>query len=533
MGTQFVLNLEIFVLGNLDPHTWSKRDCFAPVMSQLELRCMIAATVRLQRTPKSGDFQNAFCQSTLPPNEQYSIRPSHNCPLTPPRKYLRLIKTLYGLKGYPRHWFELASSVFKKIGLKTCPNAPCLFSGYVGSSKSRVYVGLCVDDFIYYGDTPQVEKTFRSLMTKSSLVTFEQDPTLLLGINMTKKQLPENQFSVHLSQQVIVQNFMTEHSLSLSSITKPTPYRAGYPVDKVKHKKNLPQKFLDETEKMLRSIVGSFNWIVMATRPDIATITNILARHLHTAVLGHVTAAKYVLRYLIGTIDLGIEFSPLPYPIADALFKFPLDTHKTTSLTYANWGPQDQCIPHPTENEQIELFKSRSLSSFFIWMGGPLHWMSKRQSITARSSAEAEIYAIDECVKALQHIRHIFEDLHLAHLLRSTFCIYNDNEASVKWTANMTSKGLRHIQMRENSTREQQLRGFCTVKHLPGGFCTVKHLPGDNNLSDMFTKEDKHVAHFIGIRDAAVKSSVLVHKITIHDNSNILYSLPSVYPTGI
>ena len=147
-----------------------------------------------------------------------------------------------------------------------------------------------------------------------------------------------------------------------------------------------------------------------------------------------------------------------------------------------------------------------------------MYWISKRQSITARSSAKAEIYAIDECVKALQHICHIFEDLHLAYLLPSTFCIYNDNEASVKWTENMTSKGLRHIKMRENSTQEQQLIGFCTVKHLPG----------DNNLSDVFTKEDTHISHFIGIRDAVVKSSTSVHRVNIHNDSNILYSLPSL-----
>ena len=104
----------IVVLGNLDPHTWSKRDCFAPVMSQLEFRCLIASAVCIQRPPKSGDFQNTFCQSTLPPNEQYIIRPPHNCLLTPPRTFLRLLKTLYGLKRSPRHWFDLACNIFKK-----------------------------------------------------------------------------------------------------------------------------------------------------------------------------------------------------------------------------------------------------------------------------------------------------------------------------------------------------------------------------------------------------------------------------------
>ena len=88
---------------------------------------------------------------------------------------------------------------------------------------------------------------------------------------------------------------MTEHNLSMSSITKPTPYRSGYPVDKVHRKKDPPQHVLDKAEQILRSIVGLFNWIAMATRPDIATITNILSHHLHTAVPGHVTAAKHIL----------------------------------------------------------------------------------------------------------------------------------------------------------------------------------------------------------------------------------------------
>ena len=85
-------------------------------------------------------------------------------------------------------------------------------------------------------------------MTKFSLVIFEQDPTLFLGIKMTKKQLPNNQFSVHLSQQVLIQNLMTEHNISLASITKSTPYRAEYPIDKVKHKKDLPRHVLDKAE---------------------------------------------------------------------------------------------------------------------------------------------------------------------------------------------------------------------------------------------------------------------------------------------
>ena len=93
---------------------------------------------------------------------------------------------------------------------------------------------------------------------------------------------------------------------------------------------------LDDAEQVFRSIVGSFNWLAMATRPDIATITHLLSHHWHATLPGHIAAAKHVLRYLIGSIDLGIEFSPLSSSKADAFVNFPLDKHKVTALTNAN-----------------------------------------------------------------------------------------------------------------------------------------------------------------------------------------------------
>jgi hypothetical protein len=61
-------------------------------------------------------------------------------------------------------------------------------------------------------------------------------------------------------------------------------------------------------------------------------------------------------------------------------------------MSDANWGPQDASqTKHETE---LPLFVSRSMSAFYVDLLGPLHWMSKRQTVTAGSSVEAEIHAI-------------------------------------------------------------------------------------------------------------------------------------------
>ena len=69
----------------------------------------------------------------------------------------------------------------------------------------------------------------------------------------------------------------------------------------------------------------------------------------------------------------------------------------------------------------------------------------------------------------------------------------------------MTTKGLRHIQIRENAVRESCINGFIEVKHISGKV----------NLSDMFTKEDKYVNHFIMIRDYVLEDQFPILPVTI------------------
>ena len=69
----------IVVLGNLDPHNWSNSDCFAPVISPLELKLLVAIATQMKVVPKTGDISQAFVQSFLPDDKKYVIKPPHGC----------------------------------------------------------------------------------------------------------------------------------------------------------------------------------------------------------------------------------------------------------------------------------------------------------------------------------------------------------------------------------------------------------------------------------------------------------------------
>ena len=86
----------------------------------------------------------------------------------------------------------------------------------------------------------------------------------------------------------------------------------------------------------------------------------------------------------------------------------------------------------------------------------------------------------------LQSIGYPIDDTNIATPL------YNDNEACVKWCHNLTTKGNRHIEHKENATREW----------VADGSIAVSHVSTKCNPSDIFTKEMRDSANFCRLRDS-------------------------------
>ena len=95
-------------------------------------------------------------------------------------------------------------------------------------------------------------------------------------------------------------------------------------------------------------------------------------------------------------------------------------------------------------------------------MGGPIAWKAIRQVKTSLSSCEAEIRATNEGVKLTMGVRHLAEALSdLGILLPDASLptdLYNDNHSCVIWANSTTTKGIRHMELREDSVREPRQR---------------------------------------------------------------------------
>jgi len=131
-------------------------------------------------------------------------------------------------------------------------------------------------------------------------------------------------------------------------------------------------KTQEEEEDMSRvpyaSAIGSLMYAMVCTRPDIAHAVGVLSRFMSKPRKEHWTIVKRVFRYLRGTSDYG-----LCYQGRLGLDRV-LDIH---GFVDADWvGDLDQ---------------RRSTSGYvFNLFGDVFSWMSKKQSVVALSTTEAE-----------------------------------------------------------------------------------------------------------------------------------------------
>lgn len=326
------------------------------------------------------------------------------------------------------------------MGLRSCSNSPCLFVGNLVDGEAPIYVGIYVDNIIYFSPSPEVEAKFESLLSTIGEVDFMGQVSHFLGIEFTWHHHPDGNLSVNLTQQSFTENLLESLQFSSTTVsTFTTPYRSGISIDTIPSS-TLSMSEQDHLRLQYQSLVGSLNWLSHTTRPDISTVVSLLAQHQSNPSISHMEAAHYVVQYLSHTKTLGISFSSCRRVQLESFLHFPVPS-QVMAMSDANWGPQDASTTH--HSIELPLFASRSMSAFYVDMLGPLHWMSKRQTVTACSSAEAEIYATNECVKFLLELSQILEFLGFRDLfMPGITTIFNDNNACVNWSKRSTTKGL-------------------------------------------------------------------------------------------
>lgn len=224
--------------------------------------------------------------------------------------------------------------------------------------------------------------------------------------------------------------------------------------------------------------IGALMYLAGCTRPDISFSVNLLARYSSAPTRRHWNGIKHILRYLKGTIDLGLFYSN--------------ETTNTQLVGYADAGYLSD--PH----------KARSQTGYiFTCSDTAISWRSVKQTLVATSSNHSEILALHEssreCVWLRSVIKHIREGCGLS-LSNDPTIIHEDNAACITQLKNGYIKGDRtkHISPKFFFTHELQQKDEIIIQKIRSS----------ENLADLFTKSlptciHKYLVRGIGMRSLA------------------------------
>ncbi|WVZ75768.1 hypothetical protein U9M48_023800 [Paspalum notatum var. saurae] len=133
-----------------------------------------------------------------------------------------------------------------------------------------------------------------------------------------------------------------------------------------------------------RSLAGTLQYLTF-TQPDISYAVQQICLHMHDPREPHLAALKHILRYIRGTLHLGLHLRP---------------SSKWDLMVYsdADWaGCPDT---------------RKSTSGYAVFLGDNLvSWSSKRQNTVPRSNVEAEYRVVANAVAEASWLRQLLQEL--------------------------------------------------------------------------------------------------------------------------
>jgi hypothetical protein len=421
-----------------DGKSFDKERLWAPTARYETMRGFLAVCAKRGLRMVQRDVAAAYLQGTL--TERIYMR-------LPDGRIVRLRKTLYGLRQAAREWNEVAHKALTEIGFSPVDADRCLYIGHVDGHLMLIL--LYVDD-MKVGGTGGFEKLDAELSKRFKLKKLSDSP-LFLGCRI---QQDLEAGTVLLDQRPYLVEFLARWGFDKANPTS-LPMSPGLQLEPLPDgEEPVPNKVF-----AYGSCVGGLLWLAIISRPDIATPVIKCARYLARPAPAHVQAVKGIMRYLAGTLDLQIVYR------RDAAE----DSGVLHGFSDADWA-QD---PHGR--------KSVTGYVFFL-AGAPVSWSSRRQKTVARSSVEAEYYAMDAGVVELIWLKRLLTAI---DTVPASPVLRVDNEGAIALAKHETKhERTKHIDVKHHAIRQSWESGDVSVARVATG----------DNVADIFTKALDHVA---------------------------------------
>jgi hypothetical protein len=369
----------------------------------------------------------------------------------PPKRYLkpgqegmvcRLLKCLYGLKQAGRGWHKEMSSAFEQIGFSKSGVDHSLFVRR--SNNEQTSIAVATDDMAIAASSVDAVQRFKHEISEFFDITDGGEITWFLNFEIRRDRASR---TISINQRSYIDAMANKFGQQNS---KPVylPMLPGEVFSKDQCPVTPSQHFAMRNIPYAEGI-GHVLWPVMVTRPDALCAVGILAQFVQNPGMVHWNALMRVISYLNTTKDYWLTFGH--------------GANQLEGYSDADWGSQSH---------------RHSISGYVFRMGdGAVTWSSKKQSIVALSSTEAEYVAQTHAAKELLWLRTIIGELNLPFETPTT--LHCDNQGAIALAKdNKFHARTKHIDIRYHFIREA----------VEDGSINMQYIPTNDNIADIFTK---------------------------------------------
>jgi hypothetical protein len=408
-------------------------ETFSPVVKPPTVRLILALAVTYNWPLRQLDVRNAFLHGVLK-EEVYMMQPTGYVASNQPQHVCKLQKSIYGLKQAPRAWFESFTTQLLSLGFQASSADSSLFTYKAGSVIA--FLLLYVDDIVLTGNNSSFITQLIHALSKVFELKDMGSLSYFLGL-----QIQRSTKGLTITQTKYAIDLLTKHNMAHCSPCK-TPC-----VSHVRLSAHCGQPIADV--HAYRSLVGALHYLTF-TKPDISFAVHQVCQFMNAPSDVHLTAAKRILRYLKGTLDHGLFYTPGPISLS--------------AFSDADW------VGDPNDR--------RSTSGLLVYLGhNPITWSAKKQLTVSRSSIEAEYRALASASGEVCWLRTLVKDLGL--YLYDPPVLWCDNVSALAIASNPVFHArTKHIEVDFHFIRERVLR-----KDLQDKFVSTV-----DQLADIFTK---------------------------------------------
>ena len=412
-------------------------DTYAPVISFTAVRCFLAFVTQMNLHCDQMDVVTAFLNGDLE-ETIYMELPSGFTNRNTTGKVCHLHKAIYGLKQAPRQWYaKMNCFLIDELNFASCPDEPCLY--YLHEPDCTVLVILYVDDLLIAGSSRSALDTLKMKFCKKFQMKDLGKVNEFLGITISRNRTEK---VLQISQEAYIEKILTRFNMQhAKGICTPME---TYPT------KNLTDIDSASSQYPYREAVGSIMYLMVCTRPDIAYAISKLARHLDNPTHEHLTAVKRLLRYLSATRKKSITFRA---------------KQSFTGIGFcdSDWG---SCSDTRKSTEGF----------LFIIGGGAVSWRSKRQTVVATSSCEAEYISLCSAAKESIWLSRMIASVE-GSATATAITIHVDNQGAIELARNnKLNPRTKHIDIRYHFVQSAVSEGLIQIKYIPGAKQTADPL---------------------------------------------------------